>query len=48
MATQRTINRGANPYAPLVIQQNVALAPTNSSNIYEPLTTRGAREVSGS
>jgi hypothetical protein len=43
MATQRTINRGANPYAPLVIQQNVALAPTNSSNIYEPLTTRGTR-----
>ncbi len=43
MATQRTINRGANPYAPMVIQQNVALAPTNSNNIYEPLTTRGAR-----
>lgn len=43
MATQRTINRGANPFAPMVIQQNVALAPANSTNIYEPLTTRGAR-----
>lgn len=43
MSTQRTINRGANPYAPMVIQQNVALSPTNSNNIYEPLVTRGAR-----
>lgn len=43
MATQRTINRGANPYAPIVIQQNVNLTPSNPANIYEPLTTRGAR-----
>jgi hypothetical protein len=44
MATQpRTINRGANPFAPMVIQQNVNLAPTNQANIYEPLTIRGAR-----
>ena len=44
MATQpRTINRGANPFAPMVIQQNVNLAPTNQANIYEPLTVRGAR-----
>lgn len=39
----RTINRGANPFAPMVIQQNVNLTPQGQSNIYEPLTTRGAR-----
>lgn len=43
MSTQRTINRGANPFAPMVIQQNVNLTPANQSNIYEPLVTRGAR-----
>jgi len=44
MATQsRTINRGANPYAPMAIQQNVNLTPQSQANIYEPLTTRGAR-----
>lgn len=44
MATQpRTINRGANPFAPAVIQQNVNMTPQGASNIYEPLTTRGAR-----
>ena len=43
MATTRTINRGANPFAPMVIQQNVNLTPQGSANIYEPLTTRGAR-----
>lgn len=44
MSTQsRTINRGANPFAPMIIQQNVNLAPKGQSNIYEPLTTRGAR-----
>lgn len=44
MLTQsRTINRGANPFAPMVIQQNVNLAPTNQANIYEPLTVRGNR-----
>jgi hypothetical protein len=39
----RTINRGANPYAPMAIQQNVNLTPQSQANIYEPLTTRGAR-----
>jgi hypothetical protein len=39
----RTINRGANPFAPMVIQQNVNLTPQGQLNIYEPLTTRGAR-----
>ena len=39
----RTISRGANPYAPIAIQQNVSLTPQGQSNIYEPLTTRGAR-----
>jgi hypothetical protein len=39
----RTINRGANPYAPMAIQQNVNLTPQSQDNIYEPLTTRGAR-----
>jgi hypothetical protein len=49
MATQiRTINRGANPFAPMVIQQNVNLAPANQANIYEPLTVRGARAHSNS
>jgi hypothetical protein len=49
MTTQsRTINRGANPFAPMVIQQNVNLAPTNQVNIYEPLTVRGARAHSNS
>lgn len=44
MATQfRTINRGANPYAPMAIQQNVSMTPQGQANIYEPLTTRGAR-----
>lgn len=43
MTTSRTINRGANPFAPMVIQQNVNLTPQGSTNIYEPLTTRGAR-----
>ena len=39
----RVINRGANPWAPAAIQQNVALTPTSPANIYEPLTTRGSR-----
>jgi len=44
MTTQtRTINRGANPFAPMVIQQNVNMTPQGQSNIYEPLTVRGAR-----
>ena len=43
MTTSRTINRGANPFAPMVIQQNVNMTPQGQSNIYEPLTTRGAR-----
>jgi hypothetical protein len=40
---QRTINRGANPFAPMVIQQNVNMTPQGAANIYEPLTVRGAR-----
>jgi hypothetical protein len=49
MSTQsRTINRGANPFAPIVIQQNVNMTPQGSSNIYEPLTVRGARAHSNS
>ena len=49
MTTQfRTIKRGANPFAPMVIQQNVNLAPANQNNIYEPLTTRGARAYTNS
>jgi hypothetical protein len=39
----RTVNRGANPFAPMVIQQNVNLTPQGQSSIYEPLVTRGAR-----
>ena len=40
---QRTVNRGANPFAPLVIQQNVNLTPKGALSIYEALTVRGAR-----
>lgn len=39
----RTVSRGANPFAPMVIQQNVNLTPANQANIYDPLTVRGAR-----
>jgi hypothetical protein len=41
--TTRTINRGANPWAPAAIQQNVALTPTSPGSIYEPLTVRAGR-----
>lgn len=42
-SSPRAVNRGANPFAPLVIQQNVNMTPQGQSNIYEPLTVRGAR-----
>jgi hypothetical protein len=38
----RTVNRGANPYAPIVIQQNAGIA-SPSTNCYEALSIRGAR-----
>lgn len=41
--TTRTIQRGANPFAPLIKQQNIALAPDRATDIYEPLTARGQR-----
>jgi len=44
MSTQpRKINRGVNPFAPIVIQNNVNLSPPTQSNIYETLLKRGAR-----
>lgn len=39
----RTINRGANPFAPIIKQQNVSVAPAPSSNVYESLQVRGDR-----
>jgi len=44
-ATQpRTVNRGANPFAAIVKQQNAALTPNSAQhNVYETLTVRGDR-----
>lgn len=39
----RTLNRGANPWAPIAIQQNVSLTPTSTTSIYEPLSVRAGR-----
>lgn len=39
----RTVNRGANPFAAMVKQQNAALTPTAPSSIYEDAPTRGDR-----
>lgn len=39
----RVVSRGANPFAPIVIQQNQRLTPTNTQQIYEPLVVRGQR-----
>lgn len=44
----RTINRGANPFAALAKQQNVALTPTTPNSIYESLQVRGDRVFSDS
>lgn len=41
--TQRTVNRGANPFAAIVKQQNQNVTPAVNSNIYESLQTRGDR-----
>ena len=41
--TTRTINRGANPFAAMVRQQNAALTPAVNNNVYESLTVRGDR-----
>lgn len=39
----RVVSRGANPFAPIVIQQNQSLTPTSTQQIYEPLVARGKR-----
>lgn len=39
----RTINRGANPFAAIVKQQNNALVPQQAHNVYESLQVRGDR-----
>lgn len=39
----RTVNRGANPFAALAKQQNAALVPATSKNVYESLKVRGDR-----
>lgn len=43
ITSTRIINRGANPFAPFVTQQNNNLTPDVETNIYEPLTVRGNR-----
>lgn len=42
-AASRTVNRGANPFAAMVKQQNAALTPSATSNVYESLNVRGDR-----
>ena len=39
----RTVNRGPNPFAPIVLQQNRRLTPNHSSSIYVPLVQRAAQ-----
>lgn len=36
----RTVNRGANPFAPIVHLANQRLTPTNSKNVYQTLSQR--------
>jgi hypothetical protein len=36
----RTVNRGANPFAPIVKQANQRLTPTQPSSVYQPITQR--------
>ena len=45
-AQSRTVNRGANPFAAIVKQQNIALVPRptpTQNNVYESLQVRGDR-----
>lgn len=44
----RTVNRGANPFAALVMQQNAALTPQPNVSVYEDLATRGDRVFANS
>jgi hypothetical protein len=39
----RTVNRGANPFAAIVKQQNQNLTPTSPTSVYESLQVRGDR-----
>lgn len=39
----RTVSRGANPFAAIVKQQNLAVTPQQNNNIYESLDIRGQR-----
>lgn len=41
-APTRQVNRGANPFAAIVKQQNAALTPQAQTSVYEDLPTRGA------
>ena len=43
IVSTRTITRGANPYAPMIRQQNVSLTPQGATTIYEPVSVRGNR-----
>ena len=39
----RTVNRGINPFAAIVRQQNAAVTPQANSTVYEPVQVRGDR-----
>jgi hypothetical protein len=39
----RTINRGANPFAPIIKQQNITVTSAPNTNVYESLQVRGDR-----
>jgi hypothetical protein len=39
----RVVNRGANPFAPIIKQQNINVTPAPNSNVYESVQVRGDR-----
>jgi hypothetical protein len=41
--TARTVNRGANPFAAIVKQQNAQVVPQANTTVYEPVQVRGDR-----
>lgn len=41
-ATPRTINRGANPYAPIIKQANQSLTPQSHQTVYRSITQRAS------
>ena len=39
----RVVNRGANPFTPIIKQQNIAVTPAKNTNVYESVQVRGDR-----